>query len=104
MCAGLRRGKRDIAKARNECYNERMNKPITHARSLKITKIGNSAGIILPKELLAKLNADVGDEISLTLTDDGITLTPVDPEFEEEMVLARQIMHERRKVLRELAK
>ncbi len=81
-----------------------MNKPVTHARSLKITKIGNSAGIILPKELLAKLNAEIGDEISLALSDNGITLTPVDPEFEEEMRFARQIMQERRKVLRELAK
>ena len=38
------------------------------------------------------------------MTDDGVTLTPVDPEFEEEMRLARQIMRERVKVLRELAK
>lgn len=81
-----------------------MNKPINHARSLKITRIGNSAGIILTKDMLAKLNANIGDEISLTVHDDGITLTPVDPEFEEEMRLARQIMQERRKVLRELAK
>lgn len=86
------------------CYNGRMNKPVPHTRSLKITKIGNSAGIILSKELLAALNADIGDEISLTLHDDGVTLTPVDPEFEEEMHLARQIMRERVKVLRELAK
>lgn len=81
-----------------------MNKPVTHARSLKITKIGNSAGIILSKDMLAKLNAEIGDEISLTLEDDRILLTPVDAEFEEEMRLARQIMRERRKVLRELAK
>ena len=81
-----------------------MNKPIPRTRSLKITKIGNSAGIILSKELLATLNAQIGDEISLTMTDDRVTLTPVDPEFEEEMRLARQIMRERVKVLRELAK
>jgi putative addiction module antidote len=86
------------------CYNRCMNKPIPRTRSLKITKIGNSAGIILSKELLATLNAQIGDEISLTMTDDGVTLTPVDPEFEEEMRLARQIMRERVKVLRELAK
>lgn len=85
-------------------YNARMNKPIPRTRSLKITKIGNSAGIILSKELLAALNVDIGDEISLTMTDDGVTLTPVDSEFEEEMRLARQIMRERVKVLRELAK
>jgi putative addiction module antidote len=81
-----------------------MNKPIPRTRSLKITKIGNSAGIILSKELLATLNVDIGDEISLTMNDDGVTLSPVDPEFEEEMRLARQIMRERVKVLRELAK
>lgn len=85
-------------------YNARMNKPIPRTRSLKITKIGNSAGIILSKELLATLNVDIGDEISLTVTDDGVTLAPVDSEFEEEMRLARQIMRERVKVLRELAK
>ncbi len=81
-----------------------MNKPVPRTRSLKIIKIGNSAGIILSKELLASLSADIGDEISLTINDDGVTLTPVDPEFEEEMRLARQIMQERVKVLRELAK
>jgi putative addiction module antidote len=81
-----------------------MNKPIPRTRSIKITKIGNSAGIILSKELLATLNVDIGDEVSLTMNDDGVTLTPVDPEFEEEMRLARQIMRERVKVLRELAK
>jgi putative addiction module antidote len=81
-----------------------MNKPVNHARTIKITRIGNSAGIILSKELLAALNADIGDEISLVMNDDGVILTPVDPEFEEEMRLARQIMQERRKVLRELAK
>ena len=81
-----------------------MNKPVKHARSLKITKIGNSAGVILPKELLAKLNAGVGDEISLTMDEDGITLTPLDTEFEEEMEAVREIMKRRRKALRELAK
>jgi putative addiction module antidote len=85
-------------------YNACMNKPIPSTRSLKITKIGNSAGIILSKDVLAALNANIGDEVSLTMTDDGVTLTPVDPEFEEEMRLARQIMRERVKVLRELAK
>jgi putative addiction module antidote len=81
-----------------------MNTPVPSTRSLKITKIGNSAGIILSKDVLAALNARIGDEVSLTMTDDGVTLTPVDPEFEEEMRLARQIMRERVKVLRELAK
>ena len=104
MGTGRDRGKRVVAPRQNGRYNGRMNKPIPRTRSLKITKIGNSAGIILSKELLATLNANIGDEISLTMTDDGVTLTTVDPEFEEEMRLARQIMRERVKVLRELAK
>ena len=72
--------------------------------SLKITKIGNSAGVVLPKELLAKLRAGVGDTLYISETPDGIRITAADPSFEAKMVLAEQIMREDRDILRVLAK
>lgn len=75
-----------------------MNKP------LKITKFGNSAGVILPKELLAKLRAEVGDSIFLTEMPDGFRITSHDPEFERQMEVARKVMRDNRDILRELAK
>ena len=59
-----------------------MNKP------LKITKIGNSAGIILPKEVLARLRVEPGDQLYLTEAPDGVRLTAQDPDFEEQMKVA----------------
>lgn len=72
--------------------------------SLKITRIGNSAGVVLPKELLAKLRAGVGDTLYVTETPDGIRVTATDPSFEAKMALAEQIMREDRDILRILAK
>ncbi|NKJ01315.1 MULTISPECIES: AbrB/MazE/SpoVT family DNA-binding domain-containing protein [unclassified Novosphingobium] len=72
--------------------------------SLKITKIGNSAGVVLPKELLAKLRAGVGDTLYVSETPDGIRITATDPSFEAKMALAEQIMREDRDILRVLAK
>jgi len=80
------------------CYNVCMN------ASLKITKIGNSAGVVLPKELLAKLRAGVGDTLYVSETPDGIRITASDPSFEAKMALAEQIMREDRDILRVLAK
>jgi putative addiction module antidote len=71
---------------------------------LKLTAIGNSAGVVLPKEVLARLKLDKGDSVYLTEAPDGYRLTPYDPEFEQQMESARKIMKRRRAVLRELAK
>lgn len=79
-------------------YNVRMN------TALKITKIGNSAGIILPKELLARLRAAVGDTLFVSEAPDGVRLTAGDPAFSAKMELAEQIMREDRDILRVLAK
>lgn len=79
-------------------YNARMNMPV------KITKIGNSAGIVLPKELLARLRAGVGDTLYVTEAPDGIRLTAADPDFAEKMAAAERVMREDRDILRELAK
>ena len=72
--------------------------------SLKITQIGNSFGVVLPKEILARLNLTKGDEIFATETPHGVRLTTTNPEFERQMKLARDIMKKRRAVLAELAK
>lgn len=72
---------------------------------LKLTQIGNSVGVILPKEVLAKMNVGKGDTVYLTeAADGGFNLTPYDDEFERQMEAARRIMKKRRNVLRELAK
>jgi putative addiction module antidote len=73
-------------------------------RPLKITKIGNSAGIVLPKEVLARLRVGLGDELYVTEAPDGIRLTATDPTFAEKMEVAEKIMREDRDILRELAK
>lgn len=70
---------------------------------LKITTIGNSAGIILPKELLARLRLGKGDELYALETPDGVKLTVFDPELAAQMELAEKIMREDRHVLHKLA-
>jgi putative addiction module antidote len=71
---------------------------------LKVTTVGNSAGVVLPKEVLAHLNIDKGDTLFLTDSPDGYRITAYDPDFERQMGLVRRVMNERRNVLRELAK
>ena len=73
--------------------------------ALKLTQIGNSVGVILPKELLARLKLEKGDTVFLTEVANGaVTLSPYDADFEAQMNAARKIMKTRRQVLRELAK
>jgi putative addiction module antidote len=72
--------------------------------ALKLTQIGNSVGVILPKEVLARLKLEKGDTVFVTDAVDGIRLTPYSPEFESQMTSARDVMKKRRQVLRELAK
>ena len=72
--------------------------------ALKITQIGNSVGVILPKDLLARLKVEKGDTVFWTEASNGVTLSAYNPEFEIQMTEARRIMKKRRAVLRELAK
>ena len=72
--------------------------------TLKITSIGNSAGVLLPKEILTKLRVDKGDFLHVFETENGIELIPYDPAFDAQMAVAEDIMHENRDVLRRLAK
>ena len=72
---------------------------------LEVKKIGNSTGLILPKELLAQLNIGQGDWLFVTRTADGaLRLAPYDPEHEEVMRLARDVMKEYRDTFKALAK
>ena len=70
---------------------------------LKITTIGNSAGIILPRELLARLRLEKGDELFALETPDGIRLTTYDPTLARQMGGAEADMHMDRNVLRKIA-
>ncbi|KQQ84872.1 transcriptional regulator [Xanthomonas sp. Leaf131] len=70
---------------------------------LKITAIGNSAGVILPKELLARLRLGKGDELYALETPDGIKLTAFDPTLAAQMDVAEQVMRNRRALLHKLA-
>jgi putative addiction module antidote len=72
--------------------------------ALKLTQIGNSVGVVLPKEALAALKLEKGDSMYLTESPEGFRLTAYDPEFERQMSTAEDIMKRRRNVLRELAK
>ncbi|WP_449369749.1 AbrB/MazE/SpoVT family DNA-binding domain-containing protein [Thiomonas sp.] len=73
--------------------------------ALKLTQIGNSVGVILPKELLARLKLEKGDTVFVTeAANGGVMLSPYSAEFESQMLAARNVMKKRRNVLRELAK
>lgn len=73
--------------------------------SVKLKKIGNSTGFILPKEMMARLNIATGDTFYATVTPEGgIRLTPYDPKFEQAMQVARRGMKIYRNALAELAK
>lgn len=72
---------------------------------LKLRKVGNSVGLVLPKEALARLNADNGDAVYLTdTTDGGFRLTASNPEFARKIRTAESLSRRYRHALKELAK
>jgi putative addiction module antidote len=72
--------------------------------ALKVRRVGNSVGVLLPQEALAALHVKQGDTLYLTEAPDGYRLTPYDPDFERQMTAARAVMKQDRDFLRELAK
>lgn len=72
--------------------------------ALKLTQIGNSVGLILPKDVLARLKLEKGDTVFLTETPDGVAVTPYDPSLEEQIEAGRAFMREFRDTFHELAK
>ncbi len=73
-------------------------------KKVVIRKIGNSDGIILPKEILLHLHVQEGDELFITETPSGLEITPYDPDFEKQLESAENIMRRYKNTLRELAK
>lgn len=71
---------------------------------LKLTQIGNSVGVILPKEALARLKLEKGQTVFLTESSEGYVLTPYDPALEEEIKAGREFMREYRDTFHQLAK
>lgn len=71
--------------------------------ALKLNRIGNSVGVILPKDVLARLRVREGDKLYLTEAPDGYRISQYDPEFARQMEVAEQVMRENRDVLRKLA-
>lgn len=72
--------------------------------ALKLTQIGNSVGLILPKEVLARLKLGKGDTVFVTETPEGVAVTPYDPSLEEQIEAGRAFMREFRDTFHELAK
>jgi putative addiction module antidote len=73
--------------------------------AFKVTTVGASAGFILTKEAMARLKVKKGDTVYLTeAPDGGYRLTPYDPDFERQMALAEEVMHEDKDILRALVK
>lgn len=73
-------------------------------KALKLIPVGNSTGLILPKEVLATLGVGQGDTLYPVRTPNGIELRRASAEFVEDMALAREIMRKDQAILRELAK
>ena len=72
-------------------------------KTLKITTVGNSTGVVLPKEILQHLRVSKGDTLYVLETPNGIEISPYNPEFAEQMGIAEQVMREDRDVLKKLA-
>jgi putative addiction module antidote len=73
------------------------------ATAVKITTIGNSVGIVLPKEILGRLNVEKGDTLYITEAPDGVRLSPYDPEFSRKVDVMERVMRKNREALRRLA-
>ena len=71
--------------------------------TLRLTTVGNSVGVVLPKELLERLRVRKGDKLYVLETPDGVELTPYDPEFAAQMEVAEFVMRADRDALRKLA-
>ena len=70
---------------------------------LKVRKMGNSLGVVLPKKVLAHLGAKEGDKLTLTSTRDGVRITSADTEFNKTMAVFESLNRRYRNALRELA-
>jgi putative addiction module antidote len=76
----------------------------TGMTALKLTQIGNSVGVILPKDVLARLRLEKGDTVFVTDAANGVLLTPFDPALDEQLEAGREFMREYRDTFHQLAK
>ncbi|WP_299162801.1 AbrB/MazE/SpoVT family DNA-binding domain-containing protein [Accumulibacter sp.] len=72
--------------------------------TLKLTQIGNSLGLILPREVLARLKLQKGDTVFVTDAANGVMLTPYDPDLDQQLEIGREFMREYRDTFHQLAK
>ena len=72
-------------------------------KKVKLRAIGNSTGVVLPREILEKLRVERGDELMVLETPEGIMLTSYDPEFARQLDVAERVMREDRDLLKKLA-
>jgi putative addiction module antidote len=79
-------------------------RPKPAGRTLKVRRVGNSLGVVLPKEVLAKLGVGEGDELSVSDMPSGVALSRHEAEMQEQIEAARRAMKRYRNALRELAK
>jgi putative addiction module antidote len=70
----------------------------------KIRNIGNSLGVLLPKQLIDELHLKEGDKIDIQRKGSNLELRPIDPEFEDWAEGYRQLNTDYKDVLKELAK
>ena len=75
----------------------------TNSTAVKVTTIGSSVGIVLPKEILSRLHIDKGDTVYLTDSPDGVRISPYNPAFARKVEILEQVMRENRDVLKKLA-
>ena len=81
-----------------------MNKPASFSRSVKLVAVGNSTGVVLPKDILARLRLERGDTLFTVETPNGLELRLRNPKFEEQMAAAETVMKADRDILHVLAK
>jgi putative addiction module antidote len=82
-------------------------KPETDAAQrgrVKVVQIGNSLGVVLSKELLARLNVSRGDHLHISEGPEGVVLSPYDPEVARQIESGRRFMKQYRDTFRALAK
>lgn len=72
--------------------------------TLKLTAVGTSTGVVIPKEMLSRLKVKRGDTLFVVETPSGYLLTPYDPAVEEELKLGRKFMSEYRETFKALAR
>ena len=72
--------------------------------TLKITTTGNSLAVRIPQRVAERLGLNKGDEVFLIDTEDGFRITPYNPDFAEQLRVAKGVIGRYRNALRELSK